>query len=141
MKELSLDKPLKEGEHFTLLDVVPAPEDAYPTCSAEPRVKLPQARRSIEIDQDVVDALRERYGTMPLGRAIRIMLGLRPKATQSAWQEEEDELLRKYYPLYGSKHLVGVLDRSQQCIRDRTVKLGLKREWLYKRDRRGRKRK
>ena len=138
MKKLILDQPLKAGTSFTLLNVVPSPESDFPTCSTVPRVKITQARRSIEIDRDVVDKLRQQFGTMPLGRALRIMVGLKPKVAQNAWQEEEDELLRKYYPNYGSKYLAEVLDRKPHCIRDRASKLEIRRVWKYKRDRRGR---
>jgi len=140
-RELSLDASLKDGENFTLLNFIAAKDDIYAKFDARPKLKISQARRSIEIDQDVVDALRLRYGTMPLGRAIRVMLSLRPKIAQNAWQEEEDDLLKRYYPLYGSKHLAEVLDRKPHCIRDRASKLDIKREWLYKRDRRERQRK
>ena len=140
MKEIILDSPLKEGTNFSLLNIIPAPEEAYPTCSNFPRTKIQQARRSIEIEQDVTDALRQRYGNMPLGRAIRIMLGLKPKIAQNAWQEEEDKLLQKYYPQHGSTQLSEVLDRRPHSIRNRASKLGIKRVWIYKRDRRGRRR-
>ena len=125
---------------FTLEDIIAAKPREFPGCSSEPRVKIPQARRSIEIDQDVVDALRKRFGTMPLGRAIRILIGLKPKIFQNAWQEEEDELIREYYPSTGGKGLAEVLGRSANCVRDRAFTLGVKRQWLYKRDRRNRKR-
>ncbi len=140
MKELSLDRLLRVDKDITLLDIVPVLEDAYPTCSTLPRLKISQARRSIEIDQDVVDAIRKRFGVMPLGRAIRIMLGLEPKIAQNAWQEEEDELIRKYYPQYGSKPLIEALGRGTNSIRERAMVIGVKRVWLYKRDRRGQKR-
>ena len=136
-KELSLDRPLKAGEtNFTLLNVLKAEEDEFAAQSLLPKMKIHQARRSIEIDQDVVNALRTKFGTMPLGRAIRIMLGLKPKIAQNAWQEEEDFLIRKHYPSRGGPPLAEVLGRSVACIRDRAFTLGVKRIWLYKRDRR-----
>jgi len=139
-KLVSLDAPLKGGTNFSLLNIIPAPEDKYAKYSSTPKSKIQQARRSIEIDQDVVDALRHQFGNMPLGRAIRIMLGLNLKTAQNAWQEEEDALLKEYYPKYGSKALSETLDRKPHCVRDRASKLGIKRVWEYKRDRRGRKR-
>ncbi|KKL65811.1 hypothetical protein LCGC14_2151200, partial [marine sediment metagenome] len=84
MKERSLDAPLKEGITLTLKDLLPAPKEDFVFSSTQPKVKIPQARRSIEIDQDVTDAFRKLYGSMPLGRALRIMLGLRPKVAQNA---------------------------------------------------------
>lgn len=131
-RELSLDRPLKAGEdNFTLLSILKAKEDEFATQSAEPKVKIHQARRSIEIDQDVVDAFRVKYGTMPLGRALRIMLGLKPKIAQNAWQEEEDYLIREHYPTMGGPPLAKVLDRSVDCIRERASDLGIKRVWVY----------
>lgn len=73
---------------------------------------------------------------MPLGRAIRVMLGLKPKVAQDAWQEEEDRLLRQYYSEHGSKALAEVLGRGSATIRDRASNLGIRRVWQYKRDRR-----
>jgi len=133
MGELSLDKSLKADGGFTLLNILAAEPEEFPTCSAEPKVKIPQARRSIEIDQDVTDAMRARFGTMPLGRALRIMLGLKPKIAQNAWQEEEDELIRAHYPSMGSPPLAKVMDRGVDCIRERASTLGVHRIWLYKR--------
>lgn len=138
MKTLSLDRSLlRDGsDSFTLKDVIASTPEEFPTCSTNVKVKIPQARRSIEINQDVTDALRARYGSMPLGRALRIMLGLKPKVAQNGYQEEEDNLIRKYYPNYGAPPISKVLDRSVACIRERAAKLGIRRVWLYKRDRR-----
>ena len=133
MKERSLDAPLKAGVTLTLKDLLSAPEEDFVFCSALPKVKIPQARRSIEINQDVTEAFRKRFGNMPLGRALRVLLGLKPKIAQNAWQEEEDELLKKYYPKYGSKYLAEALDRKWYCIGIRASKLGIKRVWTYKR--------
>jgi len=130
---LSLDKPLVADGNFTLLDVLASKPDEFAACDTEPKMKIPQARRSIEIDQDVTDAMRFRFGTMPLGRALRIMLGLKPKVAQNAWQEEEDALIREYYPLWGGPSLAKVMDRSVDCIRERASLLGVGRIWLYKR--------
>jgi len=131
-RELSLDRPLKAGEeNFTLLSVLKAKEDEFEGQSTEPKLKIHQARRSIEIDQDVVNAFRAKYGTMPLGRALRIMLGLKPKIAQNAWQEEEDYLIREHYPTKGGPPLAKVLDRSVDCIRERASDLGVKRVWVY----------
>lgn len=131
-RELSLDKPLKAGEDsFTLLNVIKAKEDEFAAQSTEPKVKIKQARRSIEIDQDVVDVMRKRFGTMPLGRVIRIMLGLKPKIAQNGWQEEEDALIKEHYPSMGGPPLAKVLGRSVACIRDRAATLGIKRIWVY----------
>jgi len=121
----------KDGGTFTLHDIVAAEPDEFAACSTEPKVKIPQARRSIEIDEDVVKALRAKFGTMPLGRAIRIMLGLRPKIAQNAWQEEEDYLIREHYPSKGGPPLAKVLGRSVDCIRDRASDLGVGRVWIY----------
>lgn len=138
VKLLSLDRNMaREGGTFTLKEIIPAEQDEFATCSTEPKVKIQQARRSIEIDQDVVDAMRAKFGTMPLGRAIRIMLGLKPKIAQNAWQEEEDFLIRENYPTMGGPPLAKVLGRSVDCIRDRAYTLGVRRVWQYKRDRRG----
>lgn len=140
-RELSLDRPLKAGEeNFTLLNVIKAPEDEFAAQSTEPKVKIKQAQRSIEIDQDVVNAFRKQFGTMPLGRALRIMLGLKPKISQNGWQEEEDALIKEHYPEMGAPPLAKVLDRSVDSIRNRASTLGIKRRWLYKRDRRGQRR-
>lgn len=133
MRELSLHKSLKAGENFSLLDIIVAEKEEFPACDAEPKLKIPQARRSIEIDQDVTDAFRKRFGTMPLGRALRILLGLKPKIAQTAWQEEEDVLIRQYYPTWGSPPLAKVMDRGVDCIRERASELGVGRVWLYKR--------
>ena len=135
-RALSLDRPLKAEGNFNLLNILEPKLDEFAACDAEPKVKIPQARRSIEIDQDVVDAFRARYGNMPLGRALRIMLGLKPKIAQNGWQVEEDYLIREHYPMMGGSPLAKVLDRSVDCIRDRASDLGVKRVWLYKRDRR-----
>ena len=135
-KILSLNYSLLKGEpgNFTLEDIIASRPDEFASCSGDAKVKIKQARRSIEIDEDVVIALRMKFGTMPLGRALRIMLGLKPKIAQNAWQEEEDTLIRKYYSSNGAPPLAKVLGRSQDCIRDRAFTLGLKRVWLYKRD-------
>lgn len=132
-KLLSLNRNMvRDGlGSFTLEDTIPAKVDEFATCSTEPRVKIKQARRSIEIDQDVVDSLRAKFGSMPLGRAIRIILGLKPKIAQNAWQEEEDYLIREYYPLNGGPPLAEVLGRSVDCIRDRASDLGVQRKWVY----------
>ena len=135
-RELSLDKSMKAGENFTLLDMLASKQEEFPSCSTSVKVKIRQARRSIEIDNDVVEALRSRYGLMPLGRAIRTLLGLRPKVSQTAWQEEEDALIRDHFPLRGAPPIAEVLGRSADCVRERASKLGIKRKWLYKRDRR-----
>jgi len=136
MKEVSIYKPLKNGKDLALIDVLEVKQDTFPLCDTKAKVKIRQARRSIEIDQVVVNRLRQMFGNMPLSRAIRILIGLKPKVAQNAWQEEEDEFLRKYYPEHGSKHLAGVLDRKPHCIRDRASKLKIRRLWKYKRDRR-----
>lgn len=133
-RELSLDRPLKageEGENFTLLSILKAKEDEFAGQSTEPKLKIHQARRSIEIDQDVTNAFRAKYGTMPLGRALRIMLGLKPKIAQNAWQEEEDYLIREHYPTMGGPPLAKVLDRGVDCIRERASDLGVGRVWVY----------
>ena len=141
-KVLSLNRPLlNDGTgNFTLENVVAASPDEFAACSTSAKVKIQQARRSIEIEQDVVDILRKQFGTMPLGRALRIVLGLKPKLAQNAWQEEEDALIRKHYPSTGASPLAQVLDRSTDCIRGRASTLRVRRTWLYKRDRRSRKR-
>ncbi len=139
-RALSLDRPLKTGEdNFNLLDIIPSPEDEFSGISTEPKMKIKQARRSIEIDQDAVDVLRKQFGTMPLGRAIRIILGLKPKIAQNAWQEEEDALIREYYPIGGANPLAEYFGRKPHCVWDRASKLGVKRKWSYKRDRRSNK--
>ena len=134
MRETSLYKTIKPGENFNLLNILETELEEFPTCSEDAKVKIPQARRSIEIDQDVVNAMRAKYGNMPLGKALRIMLGLKPKIAQNAWQEEEDYLIKEHYPTKGSPPLAEVLGRSVDCIRDRASFLGIKRVWLYKRD-------
>ncbi|KKL66793.1 hypothetical protein LCGC14_2141440 [marine sediment metagenome] len=136
MGDLSLDKAMGTTENFSLLNVLKAEQDEFVGCSTEPKIKIKQARRSIEIDQDVVDAMRKQFGNMPLGVGIRIMLGLKPKVAQNAWQEEEDTLIREHYPTNGGVLLAKVLGRSADCIRDRASDLGVKRVWLYKRDQR-----
>ena len=137
-KLVSLSKNLVHNGNFTLEDVIATKPDEYAThdCSVEAKVKIHQARRSIEIDQEVVDALRKQFGIMPLGRAIRLLLGLKPKVFQDAWQEEEDRLIREHYPTTGSRGLTEFLGRSADCIRTRASILGVKRQWIYKRDRR-----
>ena len=136
MRELSLYKPFKAKDNFSLLDVLQAELDEFVTCDSEPKVKIPQARRSIEIDQDVTDAFRARYGNMPLGRALRLMMGLKPKVSQNAWQSEEDAMIRIHYPTCGGPPLAKVFGRSVDCVRGRAAKLSVKRVWLYKRDQR-----
>ena len=133
VKILSLNRSLlrEGGKNFTLENVIAAKPDEFATCSVNAKVKIQQARRSIEIDQDVVDALRRIFGNMPLGKAIRIMLGLKPKVAQNAWQEEEDALIRKHYPLVGGPPLAKVLGRSADCVRDRAHSLGVKRVWQF----------
>ena len=137
-KMLSLNRSLlRDGtDNFTLEDLIGAKPDEFAACSESAKSKIKQARRSIEIDQAVVDILRRTFGTMPLGRAIRIMLGLKPKIAQNAWQEEEDTLIREHFPSIGAPPLAKLLDRSDDCVRNRASTLGIKRVWLYKRDRR-----
>ncbi len=133
-REISIHKPLKAGKDFTLLDILVSKQDEFVGEDSEPKVKIPQARRSIEIDQDVTDAFRARYGNMPLGRAIRVMLGLKPKIAQNAWQAEEDAMIRIHYPTKGGRPLATIFGRSLPCVGQRAAKLGIRRTWLYKRD-------
>lgn len=130
-----LEKPLTENSNFSLEDILESKPDQFPTVSKRPRGGI-QGRRCIEVDQDVVDAMRARFGNMPLAQVVRVMLGLKPKTAQNAWQEEEDQLIREFYPDHGSRPLSKILDRAWYCIGVRASELGIKRKWLYKRDRR-----
>lgn len=136
-KTLSLNRNLiKDGSsHFTLEGIIAAKPDEFAICNVRPRGGI-QGRRSIEVDKDVVDAIRVRFGNMALVQAVRVMLGLPQKMAENAWQEEEDQLIRNYYPTIGGPPLAKVIDRSADCIRERASDLGVSRQWEYKRDRR-----
>jgi len=125
--------------NFTLLNVIPAKQSEYDTFSTKANVKRKQARRSVEIDQDVTDAIRKQFGNIPIARAIRLLVGLKPKVAQDAWQGEEDAVIREHYPSMGGAPLANLFGRSRPCVCNRARKLGVKRVFLYKRDRRGQK--
>ena len=53
-------------------------------------------------------------------------LGVRRQEVYVAWTEEEDDILRKYYPTMGSKVVDMLPGRTVGSLPDRVARLGIK---------------
>lgn len=133
---LSLQKPLGNTENFTLEDILASPE-LLPD-DAEYRRNGKKQGKQVTIDQETVDHLRLRFGNIPLGRAIRSLIGLPPLEKQEAWQVWEDDVIKEWYPCAGSAGVLAQdVKRSPDAIRARAQVLSVKAgnlkpndEWL-----------
>ena len=120
----SLQKPFHNTENFTLEDIIASPE--IPPDDAEFKRNGKPAGRQINLDAETTAKLRERFGNLPLGRAIRSLVGLSPVQKQDAWQEWEDDIIKERYSWGGSVAVKLEVERSFDAIRERARFLGVK---------------
>jgi len=127
-KNISLDMPTIKGEpnSRTFHEIIPSPE-LLPSEPEYKRLGKPQGR-AIRLDDETVKKLRERFGNLPLGRAIRSLVGLPPLENRTAWQVWEDKIIREVYSWGGSRGVIeNGVNRSRGAVQGRAMLLGIKK--------------
>lgn len=132
----SLDAPLvHDDEGFALKDVIAAPEAVAETVPAKYLGKF--SANQPRLDPETVSEIRRRYPGLPLGRAVRALVGLPPLEKRDAWQPWEDDVIRDRYPHGGSELVRLDVKRSRDAVIERARFLGVKRgefcpsdEWM-----------
>ena len=120
-----LQKPLENTESFTLEDILASPEIIM--SDAEYKRNSRKAERQVSIDNETIAILKLRFGNIPLGRAIRSLVGLPPIEKQDEWQEWKDNVIRECYSWGGSIAVLAQdVKRSANAIRRRAGVLKIK---------------
>ncbi len=125
----SLSKPLaKDGsEDFSLEDIIPAKEDT--NFRLDEPCKHRRTNKYVytcSLQPDAIAVLHKRYPGVPLAHAIRFLLGLSVPSIRQTWQEWENDILSRDYPIGGTLAVKQLLNRNSRAIRQQAFLLGIK---------------
>lgn len=133
--EKSLQKPITQeaGRTLTIEDVIESPQlvfdepEPHKTLRKKHSTKPHSYLYKQGIDDDIANLLRNKFPGIHLRTALRMALGLPVKDTRF-WKSAEIKILKEKYPNTNTDLLAAELGRNHYSVKNKAVKLGLKKE-------------